>query len=58
MFSALAAFGNAGGVLAPSTVGLVAERSNMHWGIGSLAILPLLLVAITAATASAEPSGS
>jgi len=58
MFSALAAFGNAGGVLGPSAVGLVAERSNMHWGLGSLAILPVLLVAITVATAPAEPTGS
>lgn len=53
MFSILAASGNAGGVLIPWTVGLVAERWSMHLGIGSIAALPLLLAAIIAATTRA-----
>ena len=48
MFSALAASGNAGGVVVPWAVGLVAERADMHWALGSVVVLPLLLIATLA----------
>ena len=51
MFSTLAAFGNAGGMLVPWAMGLVAKRTDMHWALGSVVVLPLLLI-VTLALAS------
>ncbi len=55
MFSMLAAAGNAGGFFVPLAVGLVAEQWDMHWGLASIVVLPLLLVAIIATTARRAP---
>jgi fucose permease len=44
MFAALAALGNAGGIVMPWLVGWVADRSNLHWGIAVSAIAPLLML--------------
>jgi fucose permease len=44
MFGALAALGNAGGIFMPWLVGLVADRSNLHWGLAISALAPLVLL--------------
>ncbi|NOY80531.1 MAG: MFS transporter [Kiritimatiellaeota bacterium] len=46
MFSAYAASGNAGGMIVPWAMGVVAEYSSMHWALAGVAMLPLLLAAI------------
>ena len=49
MFSLLAAAGNAGGAAFPWAIGVIAEHSNLHWGLGAAAMLPVVLVAVFAA---------
>jgi fucose permease len=44
MFGALASMGNAGGILMPWIVGWVADKSNLHWGLASSALAPLLML--------------
>jgi fucose permease len=44
MFAALAAFGNAGGILMPWVIGYVGDARDLHWGIATSAIAPLLLL--------------
>jgi fucose permease len=44
MFAALAAFGNAGGILMPWVVGAVGDLHDLRWGIATSAIAPLLLL--------------
>jgi len=46
MFSALGAFGNAGGIVAPWIMGVAAEWANMHWALALVTLLPLGLIAI------------
>jgi MFS family permease len=46
MFGALAALGNAGGIFMPWAVGIVADHSNLHWGLAVSAIAPLLMLPI------------
>ncbi len=46
MFSAFAAAGNAGGMIVPWAMGVVAEYSSMHWALAGVALLPLLLAAV------------
>jgi fucose permease len=44
MFAALAAFGNAGGILMPWVVGLVGDMHDLRWGLATSAIAPLLML--------------
>ena len=44
MFGALAALGNAGGIFMPWLVGLIADRSNLHWGLALSALAPLVML--------------
>jgi len=44
MYGMLAAAGNVGGVFMPWAVGVVADRSNMHWGLVISVIAPLLML--------------
>jgi fucose permease len=44
MFGALAALGNAGGILMPWVVGWVADRSDLRWGIAVSVIAPVLML--------------
>jgi fucose permease len=49
MFGALAALGNAGGIVMPWAVGWVADRSDLHWGLAVSAIAPALMVPVVLA---------
>ncbi len=49
MYSALAALGNAGGILMPWIVGWVADRSDLHWGIFVSVLAPLLMLPVAIA---------
>jgi len=44
MFGALAALGNAGGIVMPWIVGWIADRSDLHWGLAVSALAPLLML--------------
>ena len=46
MFSFLAAAGNAGGMIFPALVGVIADEWGLRGGIGTLSLLPFLLVFI------------
>lgn len=46
MFGALAAFGNAGGIFMPWVVGVIADRSNLHWGLAISTLAPLVMLPI------------
>jgi len=46
MFSLLGAAGNAGGMIFPAMVGMIADRWSLRGGIGTLSALPLLLALI------------
>ncbi|MEZ5278478.1 MAG: MFS transporter [Opitutaceae bacterium] len=49
MYSALAAFGNAGGIFMPWVVGWVADRSDLHWGLFVSALAPFLMLPLVVA---------
>ena len=49
MFGALAALGNAGGILMPWVVGWIADLSNLRWGLAISALAPLLMMGVLAA---------
>ncbi len=44
MFAALAALGNAGGILMPWIVGVVGDLHDLRWGLATSAIAPLLML--------------
>lgn len=44
MFGALAALGNAGGILMPWVVGWIADHHNLHWGLAVSALAPLAML--------------
>lgn len=44
MFAVLAAMGNAGGIFMPWAVGMVADSSNLSWGIAISLLAPLLML--------------
>ena len=44
MFAALAAFGNAGGILMPWVIGVVGDAHDLRWGLATSAIAPLLML--------------
>lgn len=44
MFAVLAAFGNAGGILMPWVIGAVGDAHDLHWGLATSAIAPLLML--------------
>jgi fucose permease len=44
MFGALAALGNAGGILMPWVVGWVADHRDLHWGLALSALAPLAMM--------------
>jgi fucose permease len=46
MFGVLAAMGNLGGVIMPWIVGWLADISNLHWGLASSALAPLLMIPV------------
>ncbi|MBV9674507.1 MAG: MFS transporter, partial [Verrucomicrobia bacterium] len=48
MFAALAAFGNAGGILMPWMVGWIADLKDLHWGLAFSALAPLLMMPVLA----------
>lgn len=52
LFGALAALGNAGGIGMPWLVGVIADRSNLHWGLAVSALAPALLLPLVAALRS------
>jgi fucose permease len=44
MFAALAAMGNAGGILMPWIVGWIGDLVNLHWGLAVSTMAPLLML--------------
>ncbi len=44
MFAALAAFGNAGGILMPWVVGWIGDLFNLRWGLAISGVAPLLML--------------
>ncbi len=44
MFGALAALGNAGGIVMPWLVGWIADRHDLHWGLAVSAVAPAAMV--------------
>lgn len=44
MFGALAAFGNAGGIFMPWAVGVIADASNLHYGLAVSALAPFFML--------------
>lgn len=46
MFSLLSAAGNAGGMIFPALVGAIADRWSLRAGVGTLSLLPLMLILI------------
>lgn len=44
MFAALAALGNAGGIVMPWVVGWIGDLSNLRWGLAVSALAPLLML--------------
>jgi hypothetical protein len=44
MFAALAALGNAGGILMPWVVGWIGDLASLRWGLAVSAIAPLLML--------------
>ena len=44
MFAALAALGNAGGILMPWVVGWIGDLSSLRWGLAVSAFAPLLML--------------
>jgi len=44
MFGALAALGNAGGIVMPWVVGVVADASDLRWGLAVSALAPALML--------------
>ncbi len=46
MFSLLAGMGNAGGVIGPALVGFIADRAGLRWGMGTVAVISAVLLAI------------
>lgn len=44
MFGALAAMGNAGGIVMPWVVGAIADRSDLRWGLAVSALAPALML--------------
>ena len=49
MFGALAALGNAGGIVMPWVVGAIADRSDLHWGLAVSALAPAFMLPLVAA---------
>ncbi|KXU37753.1 MFS transporter [Cephaloticoccus primus] len=49
MYGLLAAAGNVGGVFMPWAVGVVADHSNMHWGLVISALAPALMLPLVLA---------
>lgn len=49
MFGALAALGNAGGILMPWLVGAVADTSDLRWGLAVSALAPALMLPLVIA---------
>jgi fucose permease len=58
MFGALAAFGNAGGIFMPWLVGVVADHSDLRWGIVTGAIAPLSMLLVLRALRRGAPATS
>ena len=46
MFSLLAGMGNAGGVIGPALVGFIADGAGLRWGMGAIAVISAILLAI------------
>lgn len=49
MFGALAALGNAGGIVMPWVVGAIADRSDLRWGLAVSALAPALMLPLIVA---------
>lgn len=49
MFGVLAAGGNTGCMIMPWVVGAVAERTSLSWGLASMTVCPLIMVAVLSA---------
>lgn len=49
MFGALAALGNAGGIVMPWVVGVVADASDLRWGLAVSAVAPALMLPLVLA---------
>jgi fucose permease len=54
MFALLAAFGNAGGIAMPWLVGWIADLKDLHWGLATSAIAPLLMLPLVLALRAAR----
>lgn len=46
MFALLAALGNFGGIIMPWVVGVIADATNMRWGLASATLCPVVMVII------------
>jgi nitrate/nitrite transporter NarK len=46
MFSLLSAAGNLGGIVGPVTIGAVAKRYGLSWGMGLLAVAPVVMLVL------------
>lgn len=46
MFGALAALGNAGGIIMPWVVGVIADHRDLHWGLVTSAVAPAVMVPV------------
>ena len=44
MFAALAALGNAGGIVMPWLAGIIADESNLRWGLATAAVTPAAML--------------
>lgn len=55
MYGALGACGNMGGIFMPWVVGIVADRSDLHWGLAVSALAPALMLPLVIALRRAKP---
>jgi fucose permease len=58
MFAALAAMGNAGGILMPWIVGWIGDLFNLHWGLAVSALAPLLMFPLVLILKQGEKASS
>jgi fucose permease len=57
MFGSLCAFGNAGCIVMPWLVGVIADRSQLSWGLAAIIVCPMIMVLILAAMSRAQSPG-
>jgi fucose permease len=55
MYGVLAAFGNAGGIVMPWVVGVIADWRDLHWGLAISALAPATMLPLVLALRSPAP---